>query len=101
MRSSTIKRLGASLAALAAGAVVTSCVPATRSEPTLEEKCEELALYCRDLPAAREDLEQCYQVGRRGLREAEHQDQCFVAWDECIDDCVYLYQRREEPRDGG
>jgi hypothetical protein len=80
---------------------VWGCVPATRSEPSLEEKCEDLVTFCADMPAARTDLRQCYDVGRRGAREPKHRDQCFFSWDECIDECVYLYQGRASAPDGG
>ena len=85
--------------ALAFGAI--GCSPGVRNEPTLEEKCEALETYCVDVPETREDLATCHDVGRRGAREPAHADQCFVAYDECFDDCYYLHLAREEARDGG
>jgi hypothetical protein len=87
---------------LALGVVgITGCVPATRNEPSLEQKCQDLVDYCADVPNARQDLQDCYDVGRRGLREAKQRDQCFVSWDACIDDCEYLYLQRAYAADGG
>lgn len=83
------------------GPGLAACVPATRNEPSLEQKCRELADQCEGLPAAREDLAECYAIGRRGMREAEHMDQCFLAWDECIDECEYLSFELAGASDGG
>jgi hypothetical protein len=77
------------------------CVPAARNEPTLEEKCEALERYCVDVPESRDDLTACHDVGRQGVRDPVRSDRCFVAFDECFDDCYYLYLQREDALDGG
>jgi hypothetical protein len=92
-------RLASNIATLriAAGLLVMGplgCIPAAREEPTLEEKCEALETFCVDLPESREDLRTCHDTGARGLDEPSHQDRCFVAYDECFDDCYYLYEQR-------
>lgn len=83
---------------LLAAAALVACAPSARKEPSLEEKCEALARYCVDLPQSRKDLANCHDIGAQGAREPAHADQCFVAYDECYDDCYYLYLQRG---DGG
>lgn len=76
------------------------CASSARNEPSLEEKCSLLEEYCVELPGSREDLAECHDVGRRGRRNPEHRDRCFLAYDECFDDCYYLYLLRDVA-DGG
>jgi hypothetical protein len=103
VRSSTVKgsvvRVARRMLWCALGPV--ACVPATRNEPSLEQKCRDLVEYCENVPSARRDLRDCYDVGRRGVREPENRDQCFLAWDECIDECQYLAERLSDAPDGG
>jgi len=76
-------------------------VPAARNEPSLEEKCADLERYCVDLPESREDLAECHDVGRAGVRDPDRRDHCFLAYDECFDDCYYLYLQRLDAADAG
>lgn len=80
---------------------VLACVPVTRNEPTLDEKCEQLAMYCDDLPDARDDLAECQKVGAQGVKDEDRTAECFVAYDRCIDECLNLYQLQPEATDAG
>jgi hypothetical protein len=80
---------------------VLACAPLTRNEPTLDEKCEQLATYCDDLPAARDDLAECQKIGAQGTKDEANAAECFVAYDRCIDECVYLYQVQPQATDAG
>jgi hypothetical protein len=75
-----------------AGALFLACAPLSRNEPSLAEKCESLALFCQAAPRDRTVLRDCLAVGRRGVNDANHADQCFAAYDECIDLCHVYYE---------
>lgn len=49
--------------------------------------CRQLVAACDGLDTALTD--DCYDVGERGLDEPKHQDQCFVFYDGCIDECNF------------
>ncbi len=61
--------------------------------------CEELATECEGL--GYEELDECQQIGARGLRDARHEDQCYVLYDGCIDECRFISRWGPKRGDSG
>ena len=70
-----------------------ACSADSRREPSPGQMCRELAEECSDLGRSR--LDQCAQIGERGLSDSTREDQCFVYYDSCISECRFVV----EPRD--
>jgi hypothetical protein len=59
--------------------------------------CRNLATECADFQS--ESLNECQRTGRRGLADESRQDECFVYYDSCIDQCRF-YREFGEGLDG-
>lgn len=79
------------LSALALAGYVGSGCADERTFPHPGQMCEDLVWVCGD-PVVWEypDLRRCYDIGRAGMQDSLHEDQCFAAYNECISDCSYF-----------
>jgi hypothetical protein len=63
------------------------CTSDSREDPSPREMCRQLTRECSEW--GEERLDECAEIGQAGLGDPTREDQCFVFYDGCIDECRF------------